>query len=322
MKFIDGPGAERQIKRLLKDASKIRVAVAYWGPGAVHRLGLDVLSARDVRVYCDVRSGGCDVTEVKLLMNLLGEDAVRTCDTLHAKAWVTESAAIVGSSNASTNGFGVEGRDAAKLLEANIYVDDSSVKDRLANWIDSDVDSASRKIGKDDLIEGDKNRPDRIGSAISRQSVLDQLADNPTAYQGRNVFVWIWPFEEMTAKEVKAVESEGKSRGITDIHAWIGVTRAEVAQLRPGSLVLEFDSSSSTPRFEAVFRVVTDSPVCHVEGQRSLLCSDVGTVFGAAIGKRTRWESAAERAAANSAKRTWLGGLHDFASEYLTKEPL
>jgi hypothetical protein len=317
MEFIDGRGAERRIRNLLKSATTVRAAVAYWGAGAVARLGLNDLGAQDVRIYCDVRSGGCDVTEIRLLQKYLGKKSIRTCDTLHAKAWLTDSAGVLGSSNASTNGYGVEGEDASKLLEANVYLEDRKVMRHLADWIDNEVEPTSREITDNDLVEGDKNRPDRIGSAVSKLTVLDQLAENPAAYRGRNVFVWIWPFEEMTAKEERAVEAEGKSRGVTNINAWIGVTRADIAQLRPGSLVLEFDSSSSPPRFEAVFRVLTDSPVCRIEGQTSILCSDVGGVFGAPIGKRRHWRDAAQRAVSDRPKSTLSGSLHEFASDFL-----
>lgn len=317
MRFLDGPATRLRLKKLLNDATKVRAAVAYWGIGAVDQLGLNELTKRDVRIYCDVRSGGCDVTEVKLLLKHLGSGSVRTCDKLHAKAWLTESACVIGSSNASTNGHGVEGSAAAKLLEANVYFEDPKVMERLEEWIDNDVHLSSRAIDDDDLIEGDKNRPSRVGSAVSRLTVLDQVERDSNAYKGRNVFVWIWPFKDMTAKEEAAVEAEGRSRGISDITAWIGATRTEIKRLQPGSLVLEFDSSSSPPRFEAVFRVLTDDPVCQIQGQTSLLCSDVGTVFGAPIGNRKRWRGAVERAILNRPNRTLLVSLHEFTRDYL-----
>ena len=56
-----------EIRKLLKDADKIRIAVAYWGAKAVDNLELEKLTPRDLAIVCDGKSGGCNATEIERL---------------------------------------------------------------------------------------------------------------------------------------------------------------------------------------------------------------------------------------------------------------
>ena len=107
---LGGLAAEREIKNLLSTCSRARLAVAYWGSGAVARLGLDAVDTRtvDIEITCDLRSGACNPKEIDKLIKLFGPDRVRTRDGLHAKAWITDAGCVLGSSNASANGLGHE----------------------------------------------------------------------------------------------------------------------------------------------------------------------------------------------------------------------
>ena len=106
-KILDGAAAEREIKNLLSACSRARLAVAYWGSGAVARFGLNAVRKRtvDIEITCDLMSGACNPSEVKKLIKLFGPDRVRTRDRLHAKAWITDVGCVLGSSNASANGL-------------------------------------------------------------------------------------------------------------------------------------------------------------------------------------------------------------------------
>jgi hypothetical protein len=150
MKFLDGPATET-VKRLLSRAKGVRAAVAYWGNGAVERLGIKLVKNDDVQVVCDVLSGGCNLREVKSLRKVVGEDRVKTCDRLHAKVCLTDEAAIIDSSNASANGLGYEGDEVAGLVEANILVDDGPTLAEITRWFDDKVVPGARPTTDADL---------------------------------------------------------------------------------------------------------------------------------------------------------------------------
>ncbi len=88
--FHDGAEVQDRIVELLAGSARVRVAVAYWGKGAVSYLQLESLRGRDVKIVCDLGSGACNPVEVEELQKLLGKKKVLTCDKLHAKVWLTE----------------------------------------------------------------------------------------------------------------------------------------------------------------------------------------------------------------------------------------
>lgn len=100
----------------LKRAGSAVIAVPFWGKGAVTLLGLDAGHA--VRVICNLDHPGCNPLVIEELRKQ--KVRVRTHRRLHAKLYATDATAIVGSSNASTNGLTVEGKEAEGWVELNV----------------------------------------------------------------------------------------------------------------------------------------------------------------------------------------------------------
>jgi hypothetical protein len=118
--LLSGLHTESEIKKLLESSSQIRAAVAYWGADAMEQLGIEGLAGRDVIIICDLMSGACNPDEIERLQKYLGRQRVLMRDNLHAKVWLTEKGAIVGSSNASANGLGFERAELRGSIEANL----------------------------------------------------------------------------------------------------------------------------------------------------------------------------------------------------------
>lgn len=103
-------------RKALKRAGSAVIAVPFWGKGAVKLLGLD--AGHVVRVICNLDHPGCNPFVIEELRK--HKVRVRTHRRLHAKLYATDAAAIVGSSNASTNGLTVEGKEAQGWVELNV----------------------------------------------------------------------------------------------------------------------------------------------------------------------------------------------------------
>ena len=101
MRFIKQDDTETEVGKLLSNAKRIRIAVAYWGAGVSKRIGLLGLNNCDIEIVCDLLSGSCNPDEVAKLRDTLGNDRVLKCPKLHAKVWLVEGSCILGSSNAS-----------------------------------------------------------------------------------------------------------------------------------------------------------------------------------------------------------------------------
>ena len=131
--FLSASECRDAIKQMLSINQPIQAAVAYCGDGALKDLGIH--QGLDFSVVCDVRSGGCNTDVIKELIRLFGRDRILTHDRFLAKTWLAESTAIVGSSNASSNGLGFEGREVASLVEANVLIDDPDAILTIRDWM-------------------------------------------------------------------------------------------------------------------------------------------------------------------------------------------
>jgi hypothetical protein len=222
MQFVDGPGAEKKIQALLTRAKRVRIAVAYWGAGAVERLGVEGVGTEDVEVVCDVRSGGSNPTEVERLRDILGEKRVMTCDRLHAKVWITDLGAVIGSSNASANGLGHESDETIGLIEANIFVDDASALAVLERWFEQTVKPESRAVTAADLERARQLRKARRRDrpVPDARSVFEALQVDPLSLVGRDFLVWVYPHEDVSNWASDQLEAAQKDREDTRISCW------------------------------------------------------------------------------------------------------
>lgn len=119
--------------RIFKDADEIRIAVAFWGKGALSQLG-GLQNAKSIKVICNLDSGACNPSELR---KVLAVAPVRTHERLHAKVYWTPQAVIVGSSNASTNGLWGEGGALDGWREANILSTDPALIADVKAWFDA-----------------------------------------------------------------------------------------------------------------------------------------------------------------------------------------
>lgn len=128
MKILHGAELASAILKLFKEQGRLRCAVAFWGPD----LG-KVASKRQAEIVLDISMGGTSRNALKALglrkkRLPLADGLVTVLDGLHAKIFVGERYAIVGSANASRRALGREGRGPS-LHEAGVlfYRDEDQV---------------------------------------------------------------------------------------------------------------------------------------------------------------------------------------------------
>src|ERR1700676_561564 len=117
VRLLDEKGVIAPIRKMVKGCSDLRIAVAFWGEGAVKTLRLT--GARRGRIICNLESGACNPKEVRKL-RASKRLKLKTHAQLHAKIYWSPTAAMVGSSNASANGLVVDAGVAKGWREANI----------------------------------------------------------------------------------------------------------------------------------------------------------------------------------------------------------
>ncbi|GEO16233.1 phospholipase D family protein [Microvirga aerophila] len=202
--------SEKELAKFVRTNSSempVRLAVAFWGKGAVKRLGL--LDTAGGEIICNLQSGCTNPDEVlKLIKNF----EVRTHGKLHGKLYKTPEIAV-GSSNASLNGLAVEG-ETEGWREINLAVDDRKTLNQLderfgelwdeADPVDENVVESYRPIWK---------RKQARGVPPPSDSLLEAARKNPNFFVNQTIYFAISrayvPKEQR--KEIKAQVEAGKA---------------------------------------------------------------------------------------------------------------
>ncbi|MGA1799315.1 phospholipase D family protein [Sphingomonas sp. 4RDLI-65] len=178
--FLAGAELAAAIRDVLSGAD-VRCAVAYWGNG-IEKAFPPSDGPPAVRIICDVTRGGTS-PKALVTMGAPRNKDLRHVPDLHAKVYISDRGAVVGSANASDNGIGFGA--APGLIEAGVLLrPDAQSFAEAAAWFETLWDR-SRKVGKKALdmakarfrpggMPGD--RPVRPGS------LLDRIAADPDRF--------------------------------------------------------------------------------------------------------------------------------------------
>jgi hypothetical protein len=238
---------------------------------------------------------------------------VRTCDNLHAKVWLTEAGVIIGSSNASTNGLDLEGKEASSLIEANLFTDEQPTLTTISKWFDDEVWRKARTITANDLKRArEKRRPFWPGGGGG--SLLETLRSDRDAFADRDdIWVWVYRFEGTDKWFDQELGKERRQLHDDTIDAWENISRRDWH--KPGDWVIEFDSSSNErPQYNGIFRVFLEDPFRRLPRNRTILfCHEKKDVDGYRLrqNEQRQLEEAAQRAV--EGREEWVGTIHQFA---------
>ncbi|MBP2315476.1 phospholipase D family protein [Azospirillum soli] len=314
MLFIPENKLAGQIKEILRDAQEVRVAVAFWGQGAVKNLGLPDVAC-PLRIVCNLDTGGTNPGEARRLLDI-PRAAVRTNPRLHAKVWWTDKAVILGSANASANGLSFEGAELSGWIEANVLSTDKALIKAVGRWFDNEVwDAGSRPIKNRDLQQATdlwklrrRQRP-HVGRG---QSLLDELLTNPDAFRDRGDLIAVYGPGRMSEKEEELHAEAKEQRHDSKLDAYAGWQDVAV----PGACVVDFRSyqNKRLPSLRGIFRFLNDDPIFSGEGNSIALCHKVRDVRGFGLPKddHPRWADLISRL---NWDNEWRRPLYDFARE-------
>lgn len=175
------------VRDMFSGEDDLRCAVAFWGPELAA-----LARKRGAKVVLDISMGCTSRTALKALgvrrkrMSPSVGDSVRVLDGLHAKIFVGDKTAILGSANASGNALGSEGR-APALREAGVLIERASEPNAFAQveavW--AQYLEASRPVRPDDLdraprVPVSRSARDQAPSENApARSILDALLREP-----------------------------------------------------------------------------------------------------------------------------------------------
>jgi hypothetical protein len=197
MEFIYGTYTVESAANVLKNATEVALAVAFWGGDAVARL--DFAKTGDVRIVCNATSGACNPKTLEALMDRFGP-RLRTNPKLHAKVYWTPNKTLITSANASASGLSLEDEEVEANIEAGILItkeENPEIIDAVKRWFDKvynsdDTKEVDNKVLKRAKESWDRRRPGR-STQLGNVTVIKALNDRATL---RDRDIWVVNYEE------------------------------------------------------------------------------------------------------------------------------
>jgi hypothetical protein len=278
--FLVGNRLAEEIRGCWVDCPAPRIAVAFWGHGAISRLGLDQTDA-PTQVLCDLFSGGCNPTEISRLVQRKHTE-VRWLTGLHAKVYLGHDRCVVTSANASANGLGFEGDLNLELEAGFLFQTPRELADARTwfaklwrsaqhNEIDGLAIARASKLWKAQRLRRPWPQSSKSLLALIRADDVDGLADRP-------IRLWAYPREEpsdFAKKKVKALDDREVQRVLANglFPGW-EVPRGVVPAA--GMLIIDFDyDQDGIVEYGGIWRVRHTEPIPTTKGQVVALADEV-----------------------------------------------
>lgn len=183
--FLTGPALFEAVLHVIGGRDR-RCAVAFWGLGVEGILNVADEGCGPVRIVCDLSMGGSNPDALRAL-GAPDEPSIRHRDGLHAKIYLSDRGAVVGSANASENGLGFGPGGPGLVEAATFHAPGSPTWEGAASWFER-LDAEATQVDEAALVRArrllrpiantGRSRPVRPGS------LLDMVAARPEAFEG------------------------------------------------------------------------------------------------------------------------------------------
>lgn len=261
MILLDETAALSVIRDLLAGTSHARLAVAFWGKGAIGRLGLDQ-PGLTAEILCNLESGACNPAELRRLYDH-PSISLRSHPALHAKVWWTAEGAVLGSSNASANGLAVEGDAAGGWHEANVALSDPAMLADIDRWF-TKLSDAGYAVEPEDIERAAQLWKARVRIAPTGRRLAQTLfaawRSAPAHAVWKKLHV-AWCRDGLSDKDSEWLAREVEAGRLTsEISAYDGWVDA----LSPGDFVLDFGITGQRSQFGGIWQVLPGSPTARL----------------------------------------------------------
>ena len=211
MELVTEAEMRARLAELVEESTQVRMAVAFWRVGSLDNLNL---TAGTTRIICNLARGATNPHEIDKIRNAGIE--VFQHDDLHAKAYLFNRAALIGSSNASANGLAYQGEEYRGWVEANVLLRDETFLKSLGSWFEQ-VWVKARPIGDDDIaraLDEWSKRRFRVPRHLPPGSdLLKALAHDPDAFSDRRLYLAVCS-SKMDEEGQRLLSRERRSRRV------------------------------------------------------------------------------------------------------------
>lgn len=259
-KFLHGADILAAVREASAQHVERSFGVAYWGVGAVERLGLGAdLGA--TKVVCDLWSEACNPDAILALLEHGAQ--IRHVEGFHAKTYLFPDRVVVGSANASRAGLGEPEEAAPTRTEAALLCDDPAVLGDARQWFRTTWKKGSPVDGA--TVEA--ARPAAAAKA-ERPSLLHALAHEPELFSGLDLVLTVYEDEgisdeaQITWNQVKGEYGEDDRRAYDrdDVTPFYEVAPDTARSAPPGRIYLDFTRAGKRLSYNGIWKVRSGDP--------------------------------------------------------------
>jgi hypothetical protein len=275
MELVTEAGMKDHVAKLVGGSAEVRMAVAFWGDGSLDNLNL---IAKPTRIICNLSRGATNPYEIEKIQKAGIEVAQH--DDLHAKVYLFDRAALIGSSNASANGLAYQGEECRGLIEANVLVRDKAFVRAARSWFD-DLWKTARRISDDDLSRArdewsKRRRRIPLQRTPSGSDLFKALADEPDKFARRRLYLVVYSCR-MDEEGDKLLKRERRRLGVSrDLFAF----QEWEALPDNADLVCFYFGSRGRLEFEGLWRMPEDRLERRTKNTNIQLCWKVDHLDG------------------------------------------
>lgn len=264
-KFRFGPSIRAEIVEGLRHSRRRDVAVAYVGQGAAK---LFPANTAKTRLMCDLFSPGTNPEAVRQLQSIGVE--VKRLDGLHAKVYLFDAFAVVGSANASLNALGDGGKMGPRLREAAYAATDVADLNAISLWFEELWNATARVVTDDDInaaifarkmreMGEDRQRDEQpplievINTVISNEE-WEEISGHQAPVPSDTV--WVWPndrsaFVHLPRRVLSLQIANWRGSATVDEFYGVDVVQRNVFELKGAQIGLgrRYQSSWRRPRW-------------------------------------------------------------------------
>lgn len=245
----------REVATLIRKGQVTRIAAPYWSAEALNALDIrDKNVEGSLQLICNLFATATDPKMIKQLITLGAE--VRINHELHAKVYINEKEAIIGSANVSAPAFGLNPPVTQHEMCVRV-TDEDSLNDLNVWWERIWEDSTPLVPGKGITKQLLAHAAYVRRLEAQKQNLWEALQRNPDHFDAVYVVVDWEPYNKKVENAVK--ERNADNHGV-EIDAW-----QDWPKMPPASELISFcsDNRRSRMEFQGVWRspdkVVLDS---------------------------------------------------------------
>ncbi|WP_165832103.1 phospholipase D family protein [Novacetimonas pomaceti] len=207
-----------------------------------------------LEILCNLDSGACNPAELRKLLKRPGV-TLKSHPSLHAKVWWTPKAAVLGSSNASTNGLALECESGNGWHEANVRINDAHVIDGICKWFD-DLFKAGYRIESEDLDQAQALWNERkqlapTGMRLAR-TLFDAYRAAPKDPVWQRVKICYWS-EYLDKKDQDWLDKEIRESRLPSNTSAYGEWNDKISA---DDYVLDFDVKVNKPTYHGIWKAL------------------------------------------------------------------